>query len=56
MNESVDEGRMKGVKEGKKKWRVKYKRMRKQEERMKELMDYKWLVPNVSGVFALFSL
>lgn len=29
---------------------------RKREKRTNELMDYKWLVPNVSGVFALLPL
>lgn len=59
MNESMNEGRKKGVKEGKTKGGGdKKKIITKQEENeiTDELMDYKWLVPNVSEVFALLSV
>lgn len=60
MNESMNEGWKKGVKEGKTKrgGGEEKKKITKQEENeiTDELMDYKWLVPNVSEVFALLSV
>lgn len=57
MNESVNEGwkkKSQWVKEKRGRWNANKERAAGREnERMDELMDYKWLVPNVSGVFAL---